>query len=263
MGFSCIDSDDGWAPGAFTKPGGFERIGSERKFGVELEYFDVENWDTLEGKTLFGAKHDGSVDGEFYSPIMSGDNGLAECEKFCELAGYLGFSTDPRDSGFHAHFDLRGESVRSLKSIALAYHLTKKYWELLVHPSRVEENRWCNSHRFGVADVKGITDLQDFADFSSSLHRYTWINFCAYNKFGSVEVRSHESTINGFDVVAWITGHCRFIDAASKMGMGKVEGLFERKQVKTIAKEMNRIIDNPLVTSHFADRLKAHACEMV
>jgi len=261
MGTFHIECDEGWGPSAFRDPGSFTRIGSERRFGVELEYFTVEDWESLEGETVFGAKYDGSVDGEFYSPIMQGDNGLAECEKFCDLASRLDFTVDPLESGLHIHLDMSSEKLKGLKSIALGYHLTRKYWQSAVHPHR-NTTEWCRKHAWTGDDLKPIRSLEAFHDFAWRTRRHSWINLAAYQKHHTFEVRNHESTLNGADVVAWVTAHARFTDAMARMGDGTIEQIFHRKQLPGLVREMTRIIDNPIVSAKLNEKILANSAEL-
>lgn len=243
---------NGWSPRNLPHPGGFERIGSERRYGVELEYFDVNRYESLQGRTIFGAKEDGSVDGEFYSPILQGDNGLSECENFCDLARDAGFQPNS-GAGYHAHFDLSTENPHCLQSIVLAYHLTYSFWKLTVPDHRVTSH-WSGQHDYTAADAKVIRSKASMQRFAQR-DRYEWANFSAYNKFGTVELRIHEATHSAADVVNWIMAHTRFIDAVAGLSSDQLEKIFDRKSGTQIVREMRCVIREPRVMSHLLARM--------
>jgi len=241
-----------WAPTRFTNPGGFNEIGSERRFGVELEYFDVSRYKELQGNTIFGAKDDGSVDGEFYSPVLQGDNGLAECDNFCTLAREKGFRA-AEGAGYHAHFDLSRENEKHLKSIVLGYHFTYPFWKLTV-PQHRAESHWSEAHDFDVSDIKSINSKDRMREFASR-GRYYWANFSAFNKFGTVELRIHESTHSGHDVTNWIKAHTRFLDALAGLLPSRVEAVFANKSLPDLVREMRVVLRSPDVMAHLTGRM--------
>lgn len=241
-----------WSPGGFSNPGSFEVIGSERRYGVELEYYDCERYEELQGHTLFGAKDDGSVDGEFYSPVLQGDNGLVECETFCRLAKEKGFRAD-RGAGYHAHFDLSRENEKHLQAIVLGYHFTYPLWRLAV-PQHRAESHWSEGHDFNLEDIRRINNRDRMRDFAER-DRYSWANFAAYNKFGTVELRIHEATLDAYEVTAWIKAHTRFIDALASLTPAKVEAIFSNKAVRDIVREMRIILQSPDLMTHLTGRM--------
>lgn len=192
----------------------YSKMGSERCFGVELETHDCEGYGQLQGDPAWGAKNDCSVRGkEFYSAILSGDSGLDAIDRLCEFASDNDWEVDSR-CGYHAHFDMRGESNDSLKAIALAYLSTYDVWSMFVSGDRLD-NSFCGA---ASADVTDLWHCSDFSYFSDNQDRYEWINFCAYNKFSTFEVRLHEGTLDGRAVKNWVRGHAIFMDWASRNG---------------------------------------------
>lgn len=252
-----IDGDDGWDSGVFEKPNtAYDRIGSTRRFGIELEFDDLPN-DALdiEDRTIFGAKEDGSVNGgEFISPILYGDDGLAECEDFCDLARLNEFQVG-RNCGFHLHCDMPEEGVDSFKRVVLAYHYTYDFWK---GTSDIGNNRrtYCEAHKFSANDIETSGESQyDVKHWATSFSRYAWFNVDAYDKFGTVEIRVHEGTRKKADVVNWVIAHARFVDEVSDLTVGKITRLFGgRKRTSTKFKEIRRMLANPDVSEHLKKR---------
>lgn len=252
-----ISFNDGWASGVFSEPStSYARIGSTRKFGVELEFDDLPN-DAMdiEGSTLFGAKEDGSVDGgEFDSPILYGDDGLTECERFCNIACDNDFKVG-RNCGFHLHCDVPDEGVERFKRIALAYHYTYDFWRGTSH---INDSRdiYCESHLWTPKSLEESGESQDTVKrWTTGFSRYAWFNVASYNRFSTVEIRVHEGTRAKTDVVNWVIAHARFIDAVSELTVGQITRIFnDRKKTSTKFKEIRVMLANPEVSEHLKRR---------
>lgn len=213
----CTPSHDEFEPKHFNGKHNYTRMPSQRCFGVELETSECDCYHDLDG-SWWGAKPDCSVYGmEFYSGILYGDDGLAACDDICKFAARHGWNVDDR-CGYHAHFDMRGESEDSLKAIACAYLLTYDVWKEFVESNRVE-GRYCHGSSASISELYSSTS---FSNFAYNQTRYTWINFAAYNHHKTFEVRLHEGTLDGSDVTNWIRAHATFMDWASEAGWAKV-----------------------------------------
>ena len=256
-----IDHGDGWEAGVFDKPNTtYAQLGSTRRFGIELEFDDLP-YDALDinGRTLFGAKEDGSVDGgEFVSPILYGDDGLSECEDFCDLAVDSDFGVG-KNCGFHLHCEVPDAGVGSFKRVALAYHYTYDFWK---GTSDINDNRdtYCEEHQWNPTDLADSGETQETVKrWSTRYSRYAWFNVASYNRFGTVEVRVHEGTREKTDVVNWVIAHARFIDAVSDLTVGQITRLFSnRKKTSTKFKEIRIMLGNPEVSEHLQRRYELH-----
>jgi hypothetical protein len=69
------------------EPGSFDKIGSKRRFGVELETYRCPGYERLHGETEWGCVYECSTPGkEFVSPILQGDLGFHDVRDFCGVA---------------------------------------------------------------------------------------------------------------------------------------------------------------------------------
>jgi len=223
----CRDCAERYYPDGDFKPAGFRgrdsytRMTSRRKFGVELETSYCDGYMDLDGDAAWGAKDDCSITGkEFVSDILYGDAGLDAVERLCDFADSNGWEVNS-DCGYHAHFDMRDESADSMKAIALAYILTYEVWGDYVDERRIG-NRFCKPNRADSTTIYGITSWRRFADYSD---RFEWINFAAYYKHQTFEVRMHEGTLDGQAVCNWVRAHAAFMDWASAAGWAKVRNI--------------------------------------
>lgn len=247
--------DEGWERGHFGPSAPtYSKIGSERRFGVELEYNDLpdEALD-LQDKTVFGAKEDCSVDGgEFDSPILYGDQGLDAVTEFCGHADRLNFRAG-RGAGYHLHLDMTNETHDGLKRIALGYHYTKNLWLGSV-PSWRRNFTYSRPHNWGRRDVLAWDDTDTARQFFGRLDRYLWLNMYSYCCHRTFEVRCHESLNDGFAVNAWVIAHTRFSDAMSELGVGKITRTFGNKKPDDLMREVRAVIQCPEVSEHLKKR---------
>jgi len=215
-----------WESARFVSNGGWEDMGSFRRFGVELETSACPDYEDLRDITVFGAKHDGSIRGmEFVSPILSKDAGLKAIDDFCQKANHLGFQVD-EDCGLHAHFDVSTESVEGLKSIAFAYHMTYAVWALFV-PAERRKNHYCRPNDWKIEDLAKVHDFDDWRAFLRTAgNRYKWFNLQAYNVHNTFEVRLHTATLNAEKICNWVKAHARFMDWAADKSFDEIGAQF-------------------------------------
>lgn len=245
----CCNSGD-WARGADVIGQTFDEIGSRRRFGVELETSSCPDHTELKGRTCFGAKPDGTsgVEKEFDSPKLGGDEGLAAVREFCRLANRNNFQVD-RSCGFHAHFDCTDETEESLTCIAYAYALTAKLWASFVPKSR-RENYFCGPQTYR-ADAP--VNAESFRTFCYSTERYTWVNWRAFLRHRTVELRIHTGTVDADKVCNWVKAHTRFIDWASKQSIESLQYL-AMYTVDELFDVLVHVIDDEELAYYLANR---------
>lgn len=195
---------------------------SNRKFGVEIETSYCPGHGGYDSSGNWESKYDGSVSGlEFASVVLSGCTGFAAIHDICNYAEENGWAVDD-NCGLHVHFDMRGESNDSLKAIALAYKMTYAVWTRFVDSDRID-NTFCKASRAG---CDALYKAPEFFFFAEDQSRYEWINFAAYNRHRTFEVRIHEGTLDGRRICSWVKAHAVFIDWAASVGWAKVRNLF-------------------------------------
>jgi len=194
------------------------RIG-KRRYGVEIETQKCKDYYSLSGAIPFDAKYDGSISGkEFASTILYGDAGLEAVENLCEFAKNHGWTVN-NSCGLHIHLDVSAEKTKTLKAMALAYYLSYEFWLSLVRSDR-GSNMYCERNRTDITKIKAITSFTDFARYQC---RYEWINFAAYTKHKTFEVRLHQGSIDAEEICNWIRLCSVFMDWAASMSFTKVK----------------------------------------
>jgi hypothetical protein len=218
----CQDDDNVSYNPVYAKPGAdYDKLGSPRCFGVEIETDHCSGHVSALRNSVWGAKNDCSVNGkEFFSSILSGNSGLDAIDKIANVARRNGWGVDD-NCGLHVHFDMRDESTDGLKAIGLAYLLTNDVWFQFVEEDR-RDNHYCGPNNTDISELFGVTNFRYWAGSQS---RYCWINFASYYNHTTFEVRSHQGTLNGREISNWVRAHAIFMDWASRMGWAKVRNL--------------------------------------
>lgn len=153
---------------------------------------------------------DGSVDGtgtgegglEAVSPILYGEKGLAELKMVLEGIRNAGGRVN-RSCGLHVHHDARDMSAAQVAYLLEMYCENQTTIDQMLAPSRrsTNRNRWCQpwSHdkEHMIQTAKDGRSLENF-------DRYRTINVTSYPKYGSIEFRQHQGTLNHRKIVAWV-----------------------------------------------------------
>jgi len=174
-------------------------VGEGRKFGVEIEAvyaraLNVPPWGlTREGEGI-----------EFVSPPLQGINGLNTVRNLYALA----YPVFDDSCGVHVHIDIRDHNDHERLNLVRQFVATKQHWFDYVDPKRLR-NRYCYND---LPEVKGT--WQDYYSQFIMYHpadRYYWLNLYSIRKYGTIEMRLHEATINVEKVIVWIRTLVEFV----------------------------------------------------
>jgi len=194
-----------------------------RAFGVEIETSSCREYLRLKGKTCFGAKIDGSISGmEFCSPILRGSCGLTEVRRFLNRANRRRFKVNS-DCGLHVHIDMQDLTALQKRKVAYAFVQTQAVWQSLVTEYRAHDCTFCRPTNFTHTEVRGC---RHFGLFARLQDRYYWLNLRAIGKFGTIEIRHHQATLDSNEVCNWIVALVRFVDAVKDMKYSKLDEMF-------------------------------------
>jgi hypothetical protein len=161
---------------------------------------------------------------EFVSPILQGDQGLAEIKTFCRRARELNWRVN-RYCGYHVHFDMTNETWQSLRSIAYAYYKTFQLWSKFVSDAR-SNNPMCGKPDYNDSSIKQIACNEDWDYFVGARDRFEFVNWRAYLVHSTLEVRSHDATLKVSAICKWIKIHSRFIDGVKDLTLDEIDILF-------------------------------------
>ena len=226
---------------------------SGRTFGIEAEFYGitpqtavaalqavgiVASWEGYTHRVMPGWKvvTDASVTSrgtnagsglELVSPILQGEAGLAEAAKAVTALLNAGGKTD-RTCGLHVHVGMDGLTGASIMKVLDLYAANQHNINGLVARSR-NSNSYCEplAHRNGYRQsyydqFRGTSNVRDMKAIAQSFGRYSVVNLSAYAKYGTVEFRQHQGTLNGKKVVSWVRFLMGLIETAVSMNDANV-----------------------------------------
>ncbi len=163
-------------------------------------------------------RHDGFYSGiEVVSPRLSGEQGIADLKKVCEVLHTLGMKIT-KECGLHVHVDGSGLSKRALAVIVMTYARYEKFFDAIQPPSR-RSNGMCKSVTRFLTEFSPYpwaeTDLRSFLARPVDCYhddRYHKVNLCAYLRHGTVEFRQHSGTVEAEKIVPWVRFLIHFVE---------------------------------------------------
>lgn len=247
-----------WEPNQFSVAAPtYDRIVSRRQFGVELETARCADHRELRELSSFGSKTDPSIEGmEFISPILYGDQGLAEIDVLCNFATRKRWLVN-RYCGYHVHFDMRAETPATLKRIAYAYALTHTLWTHFVSNTRAN-SPYAGPPDYTPEQVWAIdtSDNEEWDYFVGARDRFEYANWRAYLSHGTFEIRLYEGTLDSVEITNWLKLHALFIDAIAQMDLDDIRIKFETSVITQFA-NLSEIVGSELA-SYWNNKAAAH-----
>jgi len=176
----------------------------------------------LYGGTIWACEYDCSVSGkEFISPPMFGDQGLDSVLDFCREAQNRDWRVDDR-CGLHIHFDMSDMEPEQLFSLAYAYRLSWSLWKRFVSDHRGSYGM-CGSPRYSLDEIRASKSWEYFV---GARDRFEYVNWRAYFKHGTFEIRLGEPTLDGPEIVDWVSTHGLFIERVKNMTFDEIDAAF-------------------------------------
>lgn len=182
---------------------------------------------------------DGSLTGgvgyEIVSPPLKGEAGLNEVETVLRCAREAG-ATVNRSTGFHVHHAAGEYTPEQAAGVLLWYAKYEPVIDALVAPSRRQGNQYCVSLRKATNLVDGIQWLLDAARSQRTTEafsvwfsrtapgangygvsgRYHKVNLASWQRYGTIEFRHHQGTLNGSKARAWIVFTQRILERGGR-----------------------------------------------
>lgn len=239
----------GWAHNIYKKHFGLESrtctliTAFNKEFGVEIEGYGI---DRHELARLFNAagiateaqsyNHnttrvwkivtDGSLAGsnpfEVVSPILKGEQGMAELKKVCDVLEAAGVKIN-KSCGLHVHFNARQMAINDWRNLYKNYITMEGEIDSLMPISRRgNSNTYCRSmmSRFRSKEnaFAAIDEAQTVGDLSrvvTGRDRYFKLNAESFTRHGTVEFRQHSGTIEFKKITSWIRICSSMIDKSA------------------------------------------------
>lgn len=216
-------------------PGTHRVAADERTFGVEFEvllpgYGASVNRDAVraalaaEGVTGWSVKGDGSLNYEHgievVSPVLRGEAGHEQIVKVCRALRSAG-ATVNTSCGLHVHHGAQDLTVENIKQVARSWQRNSNLIDGLVAPSRraAAAPYYCRPlSRSDMTRIESCSTLSQMKRAFGTSHytdyRYRTLNLAAYGRYGTIEIRQHQGTINAEKVSSWIRFGQALIEAA-------------------------------------------------
>ena len=216
----CVGRAETWKVQPWTGVAtSYDRVGSRRCFGVELETCECGDFRHLHGKTEWGCVYECSTQGrELVSPILEGDEGFDAISDICDFANDHNWTTDA-SCGLHVHLDARDLSSDQLLRVVYAYRKSYMLWKKFVTRGR-SDNSMCGTPQYSCADVRSAEHFEDLAETSD---RFEFLNLRAYICHSSIEIRLYHGSLNAREICNWVAIHARFIDATKDMTFDDID----------------------------------------
>lgn len=218
----------------------------------------VPHWKLITDSSVTDSADD--YGSEAVSPILSGTAGFNQVRAVMEAITACGGRVD-RSCGMHVHHDARDLSPVHLATLVRLYVDNQSAIDGLVAPARRASTspQWCGP----VSEYEKTRICEVLADETSSrddrnynlrrFDRYRTLNVTSYAKYGSIEFRQHQGTLNPEKAFAWIQFGQAMVTGAMVLGSQPVP-IFP-----TAAALVDWLADNAALPASVADYLKTRA----
>jgi len=221
--------------------GEFPMLPSNRTFGFEAEFFGITPTEAtaalaaigitapyvgynhdVSTNTVSGWKlvYDQSVNGrgtglgrgmELVSPVLRGEEGLVLAAKAVNALQNAGGKTD-KTCGLHIHIGMDGLTGKQIVKTLDLYSANQEHINKLIARSRWTNiycqpmDRYTRNSNTVVAfeNADSASDTRRLRPTLSHYDRYHAVNLASYAKYGTVEFRQHQGTLNGEKVTSWV-----------------------------------------------------------
>lgn len=222
----------------------------ERTFGVEIEFTEASYKDVLAAMAEVGLQcefkgythevmsgwkivTDSSVSHrydtqkqmfvgglELVSPILRGKNGLRQLYLACGALKRAGAQVN-KTCGLHVHHGIDDVKPEAVRNVIKAYQKHRKIIDMVMAPSRracaPEAQKYANQYNaYEMGIINSITSDTDLRTVAQKLRRFRAINLTSYPKYGTIEFRQHQGTLDASKIAHWVMFGQGMIWAAKK-----------------------------------------------
>lgn len=205
------------------------RGSTARKFGVEVEFngctkqaaidalraagLDVRDEDyNHQTRSWWKVVYDGSVRNtgtggaygwELVSPPLAGEAGREQVRVALRALREAGARVD-RTCGLHVHHDMVDMTGEEIAGFVQFYVHRQDAFDTLVSASRRRNTGY--ARRMSAQELDAvIASFTTFRRAPADVHRYRTVNVQSFPKYGTIEIRQHQGTLNARKVLAWIS----------------------------------------------------------
>lgn len=156
-----------------------------------------------------GSVHNGA---ELVSPPLQGEEGRRQVEAACRALRAAG-ATVSNATGLHVHHEVTDLSVRAFSRVFSFWNRAQRSIDCFVPASR-RDNQYAT--RLSSGEVAAIEQLANSATPSRRMtravvrnnlrfiSRYRTINVQSFPRYGTIEIRQHQGTLNAKKIMEWV-----------------------------------------------------------
>lgn len=165
---------------------------------------------------------DSTCGAEAVSPILRGKEGWQQVKVAMQALRSAGASVSRR-CGMHVHLDMGDMDGTQIARFIELYVEFQAEIDAFVSPSRRSgaDNQWCQPWYGGIARVANY--FRDHGTCQPGVSRYHTINVASYAKYGTIEVRQHQGSLNAATAKSWGTLLMALVEVARTDRCGEVE----------------------------------------
>ncbi|RIV20506.1 amidoligase enzyme [Fibrisoma montanum] len=204
-------------------PQGFAFVAFNRRFGIEIEAYNVEKHTlasalreagidvAVEGYNHTTRAHwkivtDGSLNGnntfELVSPILEGQDGLNQLQTVCRVLKQKNAYIN-RSCGLHVHFDAEHIGLSHTKNLLINYSRFERVIDSFMPISRrAGNNGYCLSFASQLSRIESASTMNALCGVMHT--RYYKVNLQAYLRHKTIEFRQHSGTIEFEKISNWV-----------------------------------------------------------
>lgn len=215
-------------------------------------------------------KGDGSLGpggNELVSPILSGESGLEQLYKICEVFKKNNFSVK-NDCGLHIHVNAKDLTALQIINVAKRYQQNEEVIDGWMKNNRREnENEFCyslkNHNFFFEKFLNSEQDKKPEILCSFINNRYYKVNIRSFVRHGTIEFRQHHGTIDFEEISNWAKFCVEFTEASKEVdsviplfhGIDPgVQNFYKKQYLKLSEKELPlNCFSEPLDSAIFQD----------
>jgi hypothetical protein len=157
---------------------------------------------------------------EIVSPILSGEEGIAEMRLVCEAMTDFGCTVN-QSAGFHVHVGASGQGLGFFKKLVRLYQTYEPVIDGMMPVSRrASANTYCRSLAgASPAAISAATSVSDLGRVimrasRAQADRYHKVNITAYSRHSTVEFRQHSGTVDATKAENWVRLCLKMVAAA-------------------------------------------------
>jgi len=174
---------------------------------------------------------------EVVSPILQGNEGLADTEKVCNALKAAG-ATVNKTCGLHVHIGASDLTVEVMKNVFTRYAVLENDIHTFLPKSRVD-NLYARRCSLALTpEFKSATTLERAiravgnAYGDQMYNRYSSVNLAAYLRHTTVEFRQHSGTVEFEKIKNWVEFTMSFVEASKTIVAEDKSGRETRMKIK-------------------------------